>query len=386
MFRSKGIRLGRLLGIPVFIHPSWFIAFFILTSNGAEQFATSSTDISGKALVLSAIATIIAFASLLAHEFGHALAARYFKIQTERITLLIFGGVAEIRSEPRSPLQEFVIALAGPAVSLVLSGIFFAMAYAIQTVSPTHPFYMVATVVALLNMVFAVFNLIPGFPMDGGRVLRAFLWKVTGNFVLATKIAAIGGRTFGGLLAATGVALLSISIFGVIQGGGGFDPSGIVLIGTGIFIAYLASLSWKQVKLKDAFDQVAVRDLMRPVSAIVSAEMTISEVVRDFVYRYNAERFPVIRGNQLIGSISADDISRTEKSQWGEMRAEKLTRPFKQEDIVVPDQNALQAFQKASAAGRQQLLVFRGRTLVGMLFAQDVLNHVKKLAGDRVVL
>lgn len=370
MFRHPGISLGTWLGIPVTVNPSWFIILAVFTMSLANGLVTTAEIAFGAALPIALLTALVAFATLVAHEYGHALAARYFGIDTERITLFLLGGVAQIRSEPKRPVEEFVIALAGPLVSIFCMVLFGAIAIGLTVAGVPQVVRFPFEVLAVINLVFAAFNMIPGFPMDGGRVLRAIVWGATGNFLTATRVCAGIGQFFAWSLAGLGVFLLFAGSF-----------QGLILIAMGFFLNWLARNSYRQAQWKAAFDRVSVADLMRPVQVVVPADIPISRVVSDYIYRIHADRFPVVRGASLLGYISADDISQVSRHEWDWTPAERLVRPFRRSEILSPEQQAFNAFQKVNLLGRPSLPVFHGRQLIGFLFAQDVMNYMSRVGA-----
>ncbi|MCC5874789.1 MAG: site-2 protease family protein [Candidatus Sumerlaeia bacterium] len=369
MFRNPGFHFGTFLGIPVTINPSWFVMLFFFTyvlTNVAVQAGVPVP----LAVPVGLLTALIAFITLLAHEYGHALMGRHYGIGTERITLFMLGGVAHMKSEAKRPMEEFMVAIAGPAVSIFCM-IFFGIGAVVMHVTGA-PFilYFPFETLAYINFVFAAFNMIPGFPMDGGRVLRAILWGATGNYLKATRLASFGGQFFSWLLIGLGLMFL---FSGNLQG--------IFPIIMGVFLNWLARTSYRQAQWKSAFDRVRVADLMRPIQVVVPAELPVSRVVSDYIYRVHADRFPVVRGPSLLGYISADDISLIDRKDWDWTPAEKLVRPFRRSEILSPDQQAFNAFQKVNMTGRPSLPVFNGKQLIGYLFAQDVMNYLTKMGA-----
>ncbi len=365
MFRNSGIPIGRLFGIPITLHPTWFIMLFLVTYSLASYYVAELGVAAGLSFFLGLIVALLAFASLLAHEYGHALTARMYGIGTERITLFLLGGVAQIKEEPRTPGQEFLVAIAGPAVSLMCFAFFGILAILAAMAGAPASMQFGLQALTSINFVFAAFNMLPGFPMDGGRVLRAFVWWASGDYLKSTRTASLGGQMLGMMLVVLGVYLL---FYGSFQG--------LMLILLGFFLNWLARMSLQGAVHKVAFESVKVRDLMRPVQFVVPADMPLSQVVRDYVYRVHADRFPVVSGSTLLGYISADDIAEVDRSQWDWTPAERLVRPYGRREILSPTDDAWAAFMKVNQLGRPNLPVFSGRQLIGFLFANDIMNHL----------
>lgn len=368
MGRMGGILIGRFLGIPVYIHPTWFIILTLFSFAWGRELISATEAAPAIGYTVALLAAVTAFGTLLAHEFGHAMAARWFGIRTNRITLFLLGGVAEIRAESRRPVEELVIAIAGPAVSLVCMVLFLILAWIASMAGAPALVVYPLQMVGIINLVFAVFNMLPGFPMDGGRVLRAIVWMSTNNHLTATRIAFWGGKTLSYMLIGLGIMVL----FGFQ------NVAGLLYILLGWFLGRLGRAEYQSAQMRSAFDRVHVGDLMRPVQVVVPAELTLRDVVRDFIYRVHLDRFPVVRGHVLLGYITADDIAAVDRSQWDSITAERLARPFGRAEVLSPEQDALQAFQKVSQSGVPQMAVFKGRELVGFLFAQDIVNYMRK--------
>lgn len=370
MFRGSGFKLATMFGIPVMIHPTWFIIWLLFSLSLSNVLLAESGVPAAIAYPLGALTALVVFATLLAHEFGHALMAKRFGIGTERITLFILGGVAQIREEPRRPIEELLIALAGPAVSIACMLLFGVPWLLLEgTGAPAWLLFSLQSV-ATLNFIFAAFNMIPGFPMDGGRVLRALVWFGTDDYLASTRYASWGGQAFGIFLIVMGFFLLFTGSFQ------GFMP---ILLG--FFLVQLAKTSYRQAQLKSAFDSVRVRDLMRPVQVVVPADLPIRSVVQDYIYKIHADRFPVVRGSSLLGYISADAISGVDRTQWDSVNAERLAQPYLRTEILSPNQSAIQAFQQVNRSGQPNLPVFNGRQLIGFLFVQDVANYLHGFSG-----
>ena len=370
MLRHPGFSVGTYFGIPVTIHPSWFfvLALATFTMGGIyKEILPNLTTLHAYSLAFATL--IIGFTTLIAHEFGHALAARWFGIGTERITLFLLGGVAQVKDEPASAKQEFIIAIAGPLVSLVCAVGFAIPAILIPETGPLAPLFLMAQTLAIMNTSFFVFNLMPGFPMDGGRVLRATIWGATGDYLKATRLAVGVGQFFG-------YALAGLGGFLVLKG----DFGSITLIIMGFFVAYLAKTAMKQAEWRAAFDRVLVGQLMRPVEVVVPADLTLRQFIDRYVYRMAGDRFPVVRGDELLGWISSRNVAAVDRSEWETLRADRLVKPFAAEEILSPDQDLNSAVFCGAKLRVGTLPVFRGRRLVGFLSMVDVQHHLKRFA------
>jgi len=365
MFGNSGVSLGTYFGIPVRIHPSWLIVLLIMTMGWTNLLHEETGAPFGASLPWALGGVLVAFLSLLLHEFGHALAARHYGIRTRRITLFIFGGMAEIVREPETPKQEFIIAGAGPLVSLVLAVFFWGAGYVSMQAGLPKSLDLIVDMLFYINMVFAVFNMLPGFPMDGGRMLRAGIWAASGNMLSATRWASRMGQGFGVLIALIGVVEILLGNF-----------SGLLMVLTGIYLRWLAVNSYQQTQFRSAVDSVKVRDLMRPVDVVIPAGASVAWAVRSVFNRHGADRYAVDRDGTLLGYVAARDVALVPLNQWDKIAVERLVRPWSPNELLSPEVPALTAYQRLGELARQSLPVFQGRELVGFLFLGDVSNHI----------
>jgi Zn-dependent protease len=309
---------------------------------------------------MSVLLVILLYGSILAHEFGHALTARAFGIGTKKIVLHLFGGVALIESEPERPRDEFWITAAGPAVSLALAALFgagWAAALGLGAPSLFAEGFMYLT---LMNAILAIFNCLPGFPMDGGRVLRAALWAMTGDYLFATRLAAWGG-------VAVGLGLSTLGVFLFINGG-----SGLLMILLGLFLVYLARLSARQAEVTAAFQGRTVRDFLRPVRAVIPRDMLLSDVAHLYFGRFDGGHFPVVEGDRLLGRLTEAELRRYEPRQWDWVTAREAMAPYEPSSVLRPTMPALKALQQLASEQSPCAAVFEGRRLLGFVYFKDL--------------
>lgn len=371
MFGNSGITIGRYFGIPVVLHPTWFILLAILTVSWTNQLSLHGEITKGSAFPWALLSALAAFASLLAHEFGHAFAARWFGIPTRRITLFLLGGVAEIRSESKTPWQEFVIAIAGPVVSFALAAVFgLAFFLSLQVEGGRH-IELVMGLLLQINLVFGIFNLLPGYPMDGGRVLRSIMWAIHGDMLKATRTAARGGEIIGFSILGIGLALVLLGNF-----------SGLLMGLTGLFLRWLARMSYRQAQMRAAFERVRVADLMRPVDVVVAGDWPLRQVVRAVYGRYGGERYPVVDDRKVLGYIAAGDVAAVPKSQWDEVSARRLAQPWPRRELLAPGWSALKAYELLGLSHRSSVPVFDGTELVGMVVRSDLNRYLDRFLAE----
>ena len=363
------IRVGRLFGIDVGIDVSWLLIFAVMTYSISRDYQDQLDIGGGSALLFAAITTLMVYVSVLAHEYGHALTARVFGIHTARIILHLFGGVAFLEREPRRPRDEFWITVAGPAVSLVLAAAFGAATYALREANAAGTLILIVESLFFINLALGIFNCLPGFPMDGGRVVRSAIWALTGDYLTATRIAAAGG----GLV---GLGMIALGVVGIVlafaTGESGIAFAGVMQIMLGLFLMNLAWVSARQAEFGVKLDRLQVRTLMRPVRAVVPADLPIARVIEEFQHAEMPDQFPVVDGPRLVGNLSLADINAIPERQWEWIRARELARPYRLENTLAPQAGVMDALHLLRRMNRSCVPVFEGRRLLGYVFTRDI--------------
>lgn len=367
-----GFRLGSVLGFEVRIDLSWFVIFFLVFWSLAEAvFPGRFPELPRLTHVLMGLAgTLLFFASLLAHELAHALVSRSKGIPVEGITLFVFGGMAWTRREPDTPRDELLIAGVGPVASLLLAALFALVGRLATAMGAGVPVSGVAEYLAFINTALAIFNLVPGFPLDGGRVFRAITWSATGNRVKATRWAVLGGRTFGTIL----------MVLGAIQALGGAPLGGLWLVFIGWFLRSLAGSSLQQQLLRDLLRGFVTADLMSPQPEVVSVRIPLAELVRDHFMRLRFGSYPVVDDGELVGMVTLEDVKRVPPDQWAAKTAGDTMTALDECALVSPDtsvEEALQEMSRPTARGRA--LVVDGGRLVGIVSASDIARWIQRL-------
>lgn len=368
----RGIRLGRFFGVDVQLDVSWFFIFFILIFFAANWLGEVPTVTGTQAWVFAILGVVLFFLSLLAHEFGHAFTARAFGIKTHAITLFMFGGAAQMERGPKRPTAEFCIALAGPAVSFI-TGVAFGVAwYLLRNTSISPGMLNILAYLGSINLILTFFNLIPGFPLDGGMMLRAAIWGVSGSYLLASRIAGGIGRAFGGFLLFWGIAgtltMLAGANVPVVSSAGPFTA----LIGW--FMMGLAKAQQRHAEVSAVLGDLTVRDLMRPIHAVVPADTLISDVIKYYFGALPGDQFPVVEDQRLLGLITRAQVDAVPERQWDWVRAGEVARPFRREASVPPGLGALDALQLLAGTNITSVPVFQDRRLLGYLFRNDLLQ------------
>jgi Zn-dependent protease len=365
MFPAR-IRLFSLLGFPVSIDISWFfLAFYLvltLTRYFREALPHEGNDVY---LVMGVAGALGLFLSIILHELAHAVMARSFGLPIGGITLFIFGGVAELRQEPKTPRSEFWVAIVGPVASILIASACFAAALGAQTFG-FKPLTKVLTFLAMTNTVLALFNLVPAFPLDGGRVLRSIIWWRTGNLRRATRIASTFGTVFGAVLVLTGLGQI---ITGNTMGG-----TWQLLIG--IFLAAAASQYRGQTEAAANLAGVSVSDLMDRAPLSAGPDITVSALVQDYLYRLNRKFIIIAEDGQAIGFVGPEQIRQVPQSQWAETYVRTIAARFTHDTVVAPSAPAFEALRKLQSNGAGHLAVLEGSRLMGTVSEANFVNYM----------
>lgn len=362
-------RLFSLFGFQVKVDLSWLLlALLISWSLAAGLFPTEYPDLSKRAYAWMGIACAIGvFFSIVFHEFSHSLVARRFGIPIKGITLFIFGGVAEMEKEPPSPKSEFLMAIAGPLASFLLAFIFSRLeAQSLASAWPT-PVTGVFDTLAYINMVVAVFNLVPAFPLDGGRMLRAVLWDWKKDLRVATHISSRLGRGFG-------LALMILGVFAFAQGN---FIGGMWWFLIGIFLRGAATASYQQLLLHEVLHDQPVRRFMKRDPVTVSPSITVREWVEEYVYRHHFKMFPVVENSRLLGCISIQSIKKIPRDEWQHKKVRELMEPCSMTNTISADTEATKLLSTMVRPGKEaRYMVVDDGQLVGMISLKDLLDLI----------
>ncbi len=361
----QAIPIGRIYGIPVGLDYSWFLVFALFTWMLAGSYFPAEFKGWPAWLywVTGAATTILFFASVLLHELGHSVVALRYKIPVRSITLFIFGGVAQIASEPPSAVSEFFIALAGPAVSFALAGLFAVLKPAVAGV---EPLFGMAKYLAYINFALAFFNLIPGFPLDGGRVFRAAVWAVTGNLRRATITAANVGRFFGFLFILVGAWQVLVGNF----------VGGLWIAFIGWFLDGSASAQIQQTAFQGALSGHTVAQAMSTSCPAVPVDLTLQQLVDDHILSSGRRCFLVNRGSETLGLMTVHRIREVGREHWAGTTAAQVMLPLASLKSLGPDTDLWNALQLMDRDGVNQLPVVTDHRVVGMLSREDVITYL----------
>ncbi len=372
---GKRWRMFSILGIPVSVDLSWLLILALLTLSFAEGFPTILHDYfpgdtrhlaPADYWIMGLITALAFFTCIVLHEFGHALVARSHGMPINGITLFLFGGVSELGGEPTSAWNEFIMAVAGPLVSAVLAIVFWIVASVGYQGGWPHPVVIVLGYLAAINAIVLVFNMVPAFPLDGGRVLRSILWGATGNVRRATRWAAAAGQAFAFLLI----------VWGVLQFFSHNWVAGIWSALIGMFLNSAAKSSYQQVLIREALQGEPVRRFMNPDPIVVSPSLDLLHWVDDFVYRYHHRAFPVVSNGRLEGIVVTQALDQIPRGNWAEHKVGAImTRDLRAVSIAA-NADAMEALEKMQRTGSSRLLVTEGDRLVGMVSLKDLLRFL----------
>jgi Zn-dependent protease/CBS domain-containing protein len=365
---GRRITLFKLFGFAVRLDASWLIIAALVTwSLATGVFRTRYPGLSESSYWWMAILGALGlFGSIVFHEMCHSLVANHYHLPMKGITLFVFGGVAEMGEEPRSPKVEFLMAIAGPIASIVAGIVFLAIRSAGLGVWPVQAI-AVLSYLGWINLILAAFNLIPAFPLDGGRVLRAALWHFQGNLQRATRIASTIGSGFGMLLMAYGFFNLFYGSF--------ISAMWYFLIG--MFVRGASRASYEQVLLRSALEGEKVEHFMHPDPINVPPDLSIRRLVEDYIYRYHFKTFPVVAGEHtLSGCVTTQDVKQVPREEWDRHTVQEIAKPCSAANTVDPNTDALQVFSKMQETGSGSLLVTDRGRLMGIVSLKDLLSYL----------
>ena len=347
---------------------SWIIlAFLIAWSLSVGLFPFQFKGLSTETYwLMGIIGAVGLFLSIIFHELSHSLVARRYGMPMKGITLFIFGGVAEMSDEPTSPKAEFMMAVVGPISSIAIGLI----CYGVYTLGKQggwpQPITGVVGYLAMINGLLAGFNLIPAFPLDGGRLLRSILWGIKGNIRWATRVASSIGSGFG-------ILLIVLAVFQLFRGN---------FIGAmwwfliGMFLRGAAKSSYQQLMVRDALQGEPVSRFMSDDPVTVSPSLSVKDLIEDYIYRYHFKMFPVVDDGTLVGCVSTKEVKDIRREQWGQKMIGELAADCSIDNTVAPDTDAVKALALMNRTGVSRLMVTEGDRLVGVITLKDLLKFL----------
>jgi len=383
----SGFRIGRIFGINIRIDWSWLFIVFLISWNLSTVFGQSHPDwTNGKRWGIAIIAALLFFASVLAHELAHSLVAKARGVPVRNITLFMFGGVSNIQRDPDSPRAEFLMAILGPITSLVIGGLLVgiaglsagslgtAMAEPTEAIGRLNALSTLLLWLGSVNVILGIFNLIPGFPLDGGRVLRSILWAATDNLRRATYWASLVGHGIAWLMIGSGIAMafgIRIPFFGT-----GF-VNGLWLAFIGWFLHSASAQSYQKIVVQDILEGVPVSRMMRSDPPTCSADCSVSRLVHEHIMKTDDQSFPVVEDGRFVGLVALEDIRAVSRDAWDTTTVREIMTPIDQLVVVTPGEDAAEALNKLTQRDVRQLPVVRNGALTGLLRRRDIIKWLQ---------
>jgi len=363
---GKRVPLFTLFGFEVKVDASWiFIAVLIVWTLATGFFPAHYRSLAPQSYwLMGVVGALGLFLSIIFHEFCHSLVARRYGLPMKGITLFIFGGVAEMGDEPSEPKVEFLMSAAGPLSSFLLSGVFYTVSLLGAGAEWPVEARGILSYLAGINALLAVFNLMPAFPLDGGRILRSILWLIKKDLRWATRIASLIGAGFG-------ILLVVMSLLAIIAGD---LIGGIWLFLIGMFLRWAALMSYQQLLLRRSLEGEPVRRFMIKAVIAVPPDLSVRAFVDDFVYRFHFKMFPVVKGSSLVGCVTAGDAKNIPREKWDETTIGEIASPVCANNAISPETDTVRALAVMNSKGLSRLLVVDGTRLAGIITLKDLLN------------
>jgi Zn-dependent protease len=370
---SRALAVGRIGGVAIRLHWSWVAALLLLIVALSQLYDSGAGG--GAAWLLACAAALLLFASVVLHELGHALVARRYGLSVHAITLFALGGVTEMADTPPEPVRDFLVAVAGPAVSLLV-----ALLVGLAWWAARAPLDLLLLHLALTNGAIVLFNLLPGYPLDGGRALWAVVAFLFDDELLAARATALVGRICGWVLLG-GAAIYTIASADLLNG----------LLGAtvGYFLIRNAAIGYRQFVLRRVLSGIAVADLMQRVFRAVAPELPLDQFVGRYVLGQFDQGFPVLQlpdtdsPQPLLGMMTLRDLRRFQLSEWAFTHVGEAMTPFHRLRALPPGMPAGEAFRTLMETGEEQLPVLEGATLLGVLRRRDLLSYIERRANAR---
>jgi Zn-dependent protease/CBS domain-containing protein len=363
---TRSFRIARVFGIDIELDYTWFIIFVLIVWLLTSQLHLPGLGV-GIRLLVAVFAALLFFLSVLLHELSHSVVALRNGLPITGITLFVFGGVSKLSEEPQTPAIEFKMAIAGPLASFVLAGIFGGLAFAVRGGAAGPTFASVFGYLALINVLLGVFNLLPGFPLDGGRVLRAGLWRWMSSLQRATRVAAGIGQGMGALFILGGVFLFLAYR----------SLNGLWLALIGWFLSNAAQSSYQQVVVRQMVAGVPVSTIMTRDVHSVRANETIDDLVHEQIMTHSHPAYPVFDDGRLLGMITLADIRHVPRERRPYVTVGEVVPPLKEQQTIAPEADVWEALTRMASVGQGRLLVTEEGQLRGIVSRSDVMRLIR---------
>jgi Zn-dependent protease/CBS domain-containing protein len=362
--RGGGFKIGRVFGIPIFLHASWFFIFLLITYSMATEFSSVNPNwTDGQRWGLGLVTSLLFFGSVLFHELSHSVVALRYRIPVKSITLFIFGGVASIGRDPERPGQEFLIAAAGPASSYVLAAVFWLLTIASPTASMVNA---LGDSLWKINFGLATFNLVPGFPLDGGRLLRSIVWGITKDYGRATRFAARSGQ-------AVAYGMIALGLWFAVRAytAGGDVLGGLWLAFIGWFLLSAARASYAQINAQGVLEGLRAADLMTAEMSTIGRDMSLEEYAQE-VARTGRRAHLVVTDAKLVGLMTLEALQSVPREEWGMTSVQAVMLPRDRLQWAAPDEPAMDLLERMRRAQVNQMAVITDGNVVGMVTRDSV--------------
>lgn len=363
-----GFKLCRILGFEISVDWSWLLIFFLVVYTLASGYFPTlyKFDVATN-WIMGVLAALLLFASVLVHELSHSVVARSYGTDVKGITLFLFGGVSQTAEEPKSAKEEFWMAIVGPLTSFALAGLFYILGGIGEGYGLMKPGVAILGYLAWINLFLAIFNLVPGFPLDGGRVLRSIIWSSTGNLPKATQYASNTGLGFGYLLMAFGfMNILAGNLIG-----------GLWLIFIGWFLTGAARSSYQQMMIHEALSGVRIEQVMTTDVPNIQSDMSIRQFVDNYLLHHEFACYPVVSGNEIVGMIGADEVRSIPSEKWDFIRVGEIVHRIDGTYQVKPGDDAWNAVEKLANQEVCRLVVMDNNQIQGTVSRDTVLRLIQ---------
>ncbi|SHJ08669.1 Zn-dependent protease (includes SpoIVFB) [Dethiosulfatibacter aminovorans DSM 17477] len=361
--------LGKIRGIRIEINISWIVIFSLVTFMMASSYFPTLYPGMNPVIYwsLGISIALLMFVSILLHELSHSIVSIHLGINVSSITLFIFGGLAQIEEEPNDPVKEMKIAIAGPAMSLLLFALFTLLSNLLLFLGITEIYTVPFSYVGGVNLILAIFNLVPAFPLDGGRVLRAILWYYKGSLQFATKVASSMGDMFG-------YFLIFIGLYWALSGN---VINGLWFVFIGWFIKQLSQSSYQNMMMNDLFTKIHVREFMTRDLVVVKDFTSVEDLVENYFYRYKYVCFPVVRNESVLGLVTIDSVKKIEREMWNQTSVGAITELLRDDLVAAPDATVISAMKKLFSNKIGRMVVIEDGKLIGIISRTDILNYIR---------
>lgn len=368
---KKGIKLFRVFGIDISLDLSWFIVFFLFSWSLARgYFPANYPFFSARTYwIMGAMSSLLLFVTVLLHELSHSVVANYNGLNIRGIKLFIFGGVAQLSREPDNARVEFDIAVAGPICSLILHFLLGNIAILLSRISflgEHNPIVIILSYLAYINLFLALVNLIPAYPLDGGRILRAFLWARSGDLKRSTGIASTMGKLFAGFL-------MFIGFMHFLKG----EFAGLWYVFIGMFLYNAAKMGYEHVLMKDALTDLRVRDVMTGQVVSIDSGCTIDKAVDDYFFRYHHSSFPIMESGSIKGLLTFNRLKEIPREQWFVVTAGSITEPINERLVISPYARISAVLSLLIERELDHMYVMEGGEIIGVVTRRDIMKLLK---------